>query len=233
MTFEDRFMNFAGGHAPLIFILSLAILGFHLANEESGGYLPKEGHQRHIPSSLGEKTATTQDHSSRLADPNSLSWSADLVDWQLTKDISDMIATSNQASIALDITQQSSSSPDITTHPQSANTDTAAPYGSTLPHVSPQGSSTEQVTFTWQQIGDTGNPSMTTTPSRQVNTSVTVGRMDEEYAITKYEVSNSQWAAFLNAKACESDPHGLYNPQHSSHHWGGIMRSGSGPYTYA
>ena len=90
-----------------------------------------------------------------------------------------------------------------------------------------------QVTFSWQTIGDVGNPSMVTRPSDAVNVAVTVGSMDHEYAISKYEVSNAQYVAFLNAVASQGDPHGLYNPSAEIHELGGIVRFGTGPFTYA
>jgi MYXO-CTERM domain-containing protein len=54
-----------------------------------------------------------------------------------------------------------------------------------------------------------------------------------EYRLGTYEVTNSQYAAFLNAVAA-SDPNGLYNTAMGSDARGGITRSGSaGSYTYA
>jgi formylglycine-generating enzyme required for sulfatase activity len=56
------------------------------------------------------------------------------------------------------------------------------------------------------------------------------GAVGYEYQIGKYEVTNAQYAEFLNAKA-STDSHGLYNSSMSSY---GITRSGSsGSYTYA
>ena len=56
------------------------------------------------------------------------------------------------------------------------------------------------------------------------------GAVGYEYQIGKYEVTNAQYAEFLNAKAA-TDTHGLYNTSMSSY---GITRSGSsGSYTYA
>ncbi len=56
-----------------------------------------------------------------------------------------------------------------------------------------------------------------------------VGAVDYEYRIGKYEVTNAQYAAFLNAKAAIGDPLGLYSPS-------AIIRIGNGteddPYTY-
>ena len=56
------------------------------------------------------------------------------------------------------------------------------------------------------------------------------GAVGYSYQIGKYEVTNSQYAEFLNAKAA-TDSYGLYNTALSSN---GITRSGSsGGYTYA
>jgi formylglycine-generating enzyme required for sulfatase activity len=56
------------------------------------------------------------------------------------------------------------------------------------------------------------------------------GAVSYEYQIGKYEVTNAQYAEFLNAKA-STDSHGLYNSSMSSY---GITRNGSsGSYTYA
>jgi formylglycine-generating enzyme required for sulfatase activity len=53
-----------------------------------------------------------------------------------------------------------------------------------------------------------------------------------DYRIGTYEVTNAQYAAFLNAKAA-SDPHQLFNANMSSNPWGGISRTGSeGSYSY-
>lgn len=61
------------------------------------------------------------------------------------------------------------------------------------------------------------------------------GSVSYDYRIGKYEVTNAQYAAFLNEKA-KSDPLGLYNTNMASGFfsvWGGITRSGvSGSYTY-
>ncbi len=57
------------------------------------------------------------------------------------------------------------------------------------------------------------------------------GSVADVYRISKYEVTNSQYAEFLNAVA-QTDTHALYNTSMSSG-FGGITRSGSpGSYTY-
>ena len=60
------------------------------------------------------------------------------------------------------------------------------------------------------------------------------GRVDGDYAIGKYEVTTSQYSAFLNAVAA-SDPYRLYNAGLMGNALnGGILRSGTdGAYTYA
>ncbi|HUG26027.1 formylglycine-generating enzyme family protein [Piscinibacter sp.] len=49
------------------------------------------------------------------------------------------------------------------------------------------------------------------------------------YEISRYEVTNTEYAAFLNAVASEEDPFRLYSPLQRQHFWGGISRSNAGP----
>ena len=59
-----------------------------------------------------------------------------------------------------------------------------------------------------------------------------IGAVDYAYRIGKYEVTNAQYAAFLNAVAA-TDTNNLYNANMGSDVRGGITRSGaSGSYTY-
>jgi formylglycine-generating enzyme required for sulfatase activity len=62
------------------------------------------------------------------------------------------------------------------------------------------------------------------------------GRVTYAYSIGKHEVTNEQYAEFLNAVAAQGDPRGLYNSGMSGQ-YGGITRTGSGtagdPYHYA
>lgn len=59
------------------------------------------------------------------------------------------------------------------------------------------------------------------------------GAVSYEYKIGIYEVTNTQYAQFLNAVA-ESDPNSLYNASMGSDPRGGITRSGASPnFTYA
>jgi len=58
------------------------------------------------------------------------------------------------------------------------------------------------------------------------------GAVGYQYQIGTYEVTNSQYAAFLNAVA-KSDPYALYSTEMGSDAHGGITRSGSaGSYSY-
>ncbi len=75
----------------------------------------------------------------------------------------------------------------------------------------------------WQRVGDPGNP------AHPVNLQ---GSVAYEYDIARYEVTNAQFAAFLNAVADE-DPNGLFDTRMATDALGGIERSGlSGSYLY-
>jgi sulfatase modifying factor 1 len=77
------------------------------------------------------------------------------------------------------------------------------------------------VTIDWVTVGNAGNAADPTTG---------YGAVGYEYKIGKYEVTNAQYGAFLNAKAA-TDSYGLYNSNMSTY---GITRSGSsGSYTYS
>ena len=72
-------------------------------------------------------------------------------------------------------------------------------------------------------VGDAGN----------ANDSTGYGKVDYEYRIGKYEVTNSQFIDFLHAKA-QTDDYDLYNEKMSTHQNGGITRTGdNGSYTYS
>ena len=78
------------------------------------------------------------------------------------------------------------------------------------------------VTISTVPVGNAGNAADTTS----------YGAVSYDYRIATTEVTNAQYAAFLNAKAA-SDPLALYNTSMGSG-FGGITRSGSsGSYTYA
>ncbi len=75
------------------------------------------------------------------------------------------------------------------------------------------------VTIDWVTVGNAGNAG-----------NAGYGSVAHEYKIGKYEVTNAQYGAFLNAKAT-TDSYGLYNSNMPSY---GITRSGSsGSYTYS
>jgi formylglycine-generating enzyme len=81
-----------------------------------------------------------------------------------------------------------------------------------------------QVNMAWSTVGNAGNAPDPTTG---------FGSVGYDYRIGTYEVTNSQYAAFLNSVAA-SDPNGLYNANMGSNARGGITRSGSdGSYTYS
>ena len=73
-------------------------------------------------------------------------------------------------------------------------------------------------------VGDAGNVNDTANP---------YGGVAYDYHIGTYEVTNSQYTAFLNATAA-TDTHSLYNSSMSSSTHSGITRAGSGgSYTYS
>lgn len=78
------------------------------------------------------------------------------------------------------------------------------------------------VTLEWVTVGDVGN----------ANDSTGYGGVAYQYDIMKYEVTNHQYAQFLNAKAA-TDTNALYNNNMNTDAQGGITQSGvSGSYTY-
>ena len=85
------------------------------------------------------------------------------------------------------------------------------------------------VTMDWSIVGNAGNANDPSTGFGPIR----YGAVDYEYRIGNYEVTNSQYAAFLNSVAA-SDTNGLYNPSMGSDARGGITRSGTdGSYTYS
>ncbi len=73
-------------------------------------------------------------------------------------------------------------------------------------------------------VGDPGN-------SDKASTSL--GGVSYTYRISTFEVTNAQYASFLNATAVASDTHGLWNIDMGSDDRGGISRSGTaGSYSY-
>ncbi len=81
-----------------------------------------------------------------------------------------------------------------------------------------------QVTIDWVTVGNAGNAA---------DSFSGFGSVAYPYRIGATEVTNEQYAAFLNAVAA-SDPNGLYNPSMGGDPRAGITRSGSnGFYTYS
>jgi formylglycine-generating enzyme required for sulfatase activity len=81
------------------------------------------------------------------------------------------------------------------------------------------------VTIEWVTVGDPGNACDTQAQG-------CFGAVANAYRISKYEITNAQYAEFLNAKA-KSDPLGLYSADMSGT-FGGITRIGSDPnYSYS
>jgi sulfatase modifying factor 1 len=88
------------------------------------------------------------------------------------------------------------------------------------------------VAIDWMPVTDPGNACETQSQG-------CFGAVDYLYKIGKYEVTNAQYAEFLNSVATVSDPYGLYDTDMGGG-WndiGGISRSGSGtgsdPWVYA
>ena len=82
------------------------------------------------------------------------------------------------------------------------------------------------VEMDWVTVGDVGNVD-------DVTFSGSAGAVDYAYRIGTYEVTNAQYATFLNA-AARSDPTGLYSIGMGFDARGGIIRSGSeGSFTYS
>jgi formylglycine-generating enzyme required for sulfatase activity len=71
-------------------------------------------------------------------------------------------------------------------------------------------------------VGDPGNLADTTG----------FGAVGYTYQIGKYDVTNDQYCQFLNAVATANDPYGLWNSYMQSSPNGGIICTGSGPFTY-
>jgi formylglycine-generating enzyme required for sulfatase activity len=84
------------------------------------------------------------------------------------------------------------------------------------------------VDMEWVTVGDPGNA-----PDLRFG-EPGHGQVDYVFQIAKYEVTNAQYAAFLNAVAAD-DPNSLYNEEMAEgwHDIGGIVRNGSpGSYAY-
>ena len=59
------------------------------------------------------------------------------------------------------------------------------------------------------------------------------GAVSYQYSIGKFDVTNAQYTEFLNAKASNSDPYGLYSGYMATNACGGIVRSDTAPYLYS
>ncbi|MCX8495799.1 MAG: SUMF1/EgtB/PvdO family nonheme iron enzyme [Akkermansiaceae bacterium] len=91
-------------------------------------------------------------------------------------------------------------------------------------------SANADITIDWVTIGNANNAA--DTADGDVNTTGTqmYGSVDHIYKIGKYEVTNAQYGAFLNAKG-QSNTNGIYNSSMSSN---GITQSGSsGTFSYS
>lgn len=65
-------------------------------------------------------------------------------------------------------------------------------------------------------------------PGNEFHPKTGYGRVDYVYEISKYEISNKQWAIFLNAVARYKDPFGLFNENMQVGIFGGIERRHKG-----
>lgn len=70
----------------------------------------------------------------------------------------------------------------------------------------------------WCRVGYKKN-----NPDRNYN----VGRVDYEYEMCRFALTNEEWCDFLNSVATQTDPFGLYNPDMTTGICGGIERNGS------
>jgi formylglycine-generating enzyme required for sulfatase activity len=95
-------------------------------------------------------------------------------------------------------------------------------------------SAASAITIDWVTVGAPGNAGDTSPKNCGQGFDQPCGSVSYEYQIGKYEVTNTQYAEFLNAVAI-TDANGLYNTNmNDSTSFGGITRSGaSGSYSYA
>ena len=94
-----------------------------------------------------------------------------------------------------------------------------------------------EVTFDWVTVGNPGNaedPLNSPGGPCEPNACIPgIGSVADVYRIAKHEVTNEQYAVFLNAVAGD-DTNGLYNASMGSDARGGITQSGSSPnFSYA
>ncbi len=91
--------------------------------------------------------------------------------------------------------------------------------------ISPSNPAQAQVAFDWVVVGDPGNPC-------ESGTHGCLGSVPYAYGIADTEVTNAQYAAFLNAVAA-TDSFGLYNSEMTDDEThGGIERTGTVVYGY-
>jgi formylglycine-generating enzyme required for sulfatase activity len=91
-------------------------------------------------------------------------------------------------------------------------------------------STSASVTIDWVTVGNAGNAADTADGDAFTTGVQRYGAVGYTYQIGKYEVTNAQYGAFLNA-AAKTDSYGLYNSGMSDF---GITRGGSsGSYTYS
>ena len=91
------------------------------------------------------------------------------------------------------------------------------------------GSASAQVTFDWATVGNPGNAE----DPFNSGSIRGIGSVANVYRIAKNEVTNDQYAEFLDAVAA-TDTNALYNASMGSDPRGGITQSGvSGSFTYA
>lgn len=89
------------------------------------------------------------------------------------------------------------------------------------------------VTIDLVPVGDPGNPNDPSDGDQNVDGVQNYGAVDYSYSIGKYEVTNEQYAEFLNSVAA-TDTYGLYHTGMGSDDRAGIIQSGSsGSYTYS
>src|SRR5688572_16070392 len=87
-------------------------------------------------------------------------------------------------------------------------------------------SAASAVSIAWTPVGNAGN-------ACDAQVQGCFGAVNYEYSIGTYEVTNAQYAEFLNAKAA-ADPLALYNTSMGTGFDGGITRTGSsGSFSYS
>lgn len=94
------------------------------------------------------------------------------------------------------------------------------------------GSTSAAVLTDWVQVGDPGNLEDTV---EKIDGTSGYGAVDYTFRLGKYEITNSEYAEFLNAIASEEDTYDLYNTRMESYtQHGGILRTGnSGNHEYS